>query len=259
MESRNKLTNLELALWDALIADEAFGEELHNLVEIGSLIWQRGWAEANAGNVSIRIADCLPKTIKVIKEVFNDCTRYAPDFGNYTWFLVSATGSRYREFPRLGFLNFVLIGINQTNQTQIIFPTDRKPTSEWVTHLAVHNKLLNSPDNNKVILHTHPTDWIVLCNSLKYIEAPEQTLSELFTYLPELGIYLPDGITRVPLTAPGSAELAVLTLEALEKSKVILWEKHGLFVTAESINRAFDYMEIVSKAATVYLATRNKN
>jgi rhamnulose-1-phosphate aldolase len=244
-------------LWQSLLHDAAFCYEMNSLVEIGSLIWQRGWAEANAGNVSVRLPKELNSTTKnSIKLIFNSSTHYAADFEEYIWFLVSASGSRYREFSMLGFDNFMLVGINGKNFNQIIYPAHRKITSEWPTHHAIHKHLFESSSVHTIVLHVHPTDWITLCNCEDYCTDPAKVLNHLSTCLPELDIYLPNGIARVPIVPPGSEQLAELTLAALNISNVVVWEKHGVVVTAEDINKAFDYLEIASKAAAVYLAKR---
>ncbi|MFO7660134.1 MAG: class II aldolase/adducin family protein, partial [Candidatus Cloacimonadaceae bacterium] len=55
---------------------------------------------------------------------------------------------------------------------------------------------------------------------------------------------------------PGSDELAVITEAALSETNIVIWERHGILVTAENVNAAFDYLEIMSKAAKVYLKLR---
>lgn len=224
-------------------------------MDIGELIWQRGWAEANAGNVSIRLPDSLSGDIQEILNIKNK---------NYIWLLVSSSGSRYREFRKLGFSNFNLIGIDkdefssEKTDTQIIFPDEREPTSEWITHKAVQQWLINNREDETVILHAHSTDWIIISNSIDYEESKPELIKEIRDGLPELNIYFPKGITLLPFAPPGSEELAEITLRGLVQSNIVIWEKHGILITAKDINCAFDYLEIISKAATVYLGNKIK-
>ncbi|MFO7660821.1 MAG: class II aldolase/adducin family protein, partial [Candidatus Cloacimonadaceae bacterium] len=163
--------NIETRIWNTLCEDTEFGPELLKLLEIGELIWQRGWAEANAGNFSLRIPDIIVDEIAPLihdNSVKVSSPKSRLDLTDYNWLLVSANGSRYREFKKLGFQNFVLIASSQfqVNEQQyeklITFPLYRKPTSECATHLAVQNWLHNNRPQDKVVLHAHPTDWIIL-------------------------------------------------------------------------------------------------
>ncbi len=244
----------ELEIWSVLLANPTFGNEIQNLLDIGELIWLRGWAEANAGNVSIRLPESITESLIQLLHC---------NVKNYVWFLVSSTGSRYREFNKLGLQNFNLIGLDKADfksgisNKQIIFPEYRKPTSEWVTHLSVHEWLYQNRDNDTIVLHAHPTDWITISNCRKYKDSKPELIKEIRESLPELNIYFPQGITLLPFAVPGSDELAELTVKGLNQSKIVIWEKHGILITAKDVNCAFDYLEIVSKAASVYLAHGN--
>ncbi len=254
---------LDNRIWNLLLSDDSIAQELSDLVEIGGLIWQRGWAEANAGNVSIRMPDSFSKTTLLrIQEECPDIFSFKYNVSDhYTWFLVSASGSRYREFIKSGFANFVLIGI-ETNllikdeqlKTQII-PANRRPTSEWITHLALHKCLSKERPKERVLLHAHPTDWIVLSSNSEYSNGSIGLMNELYSCLPELNIYFPNGIAFTEFSIPGSAQLADLSVTAIQHTNVIIWEKHGVIISAESVLKAFDYLEVISKAAAVYLRT----
>lgn len=260
-----KKSEFDNKVWAILLDDDLLTHELSELLEIGSLIWQRGWAEANAGNVSIRLPESFdfitsPKINSIIDEYFPDASQH----NSCEWFLASASNTRFREYPKYKFSNFVLCGVNSklvttdsTNQP-VIIPVKRKPTSEWITHLSAHNWLSDHRPEDKVILHAHPTDWIALSSTSEYLHAPEEIFQKLYDYLPELKIYLPDGIASAGFSPPGSEQLALQTVSAMEKSRVVVWDKHGIVITAENIMQAYDYLEIVSKAATVYLTIKNR-
>lgn len=249
-------------LWQCLLADEYIGLEISDLLEIGSLLWQKGWAEANAGNVSLRFPDTLSgNTQALLKQVIDSSSNYnGINIIDITWFLVSASGSRYRQFKFRGFDNFVLIGIHQFKDNDldksefICYPQTRKPTSEWQTHRLVQQWLSNNRSSDKVVMHTHLTDWITLSNLPDYSIDQGKFIKDLIKYLPELEIYLPNGIALTKYAPPGSATLALETLSAIHQSNAIIWEKHGVVVTAESINQAFDYIEVLSKAAAIYFS-----
>jgi rhamnulose-1-phosphate aldolase len=180
------------------------------------------------------------------------------------WFLVSATGTRYRDFRKILFKNFILVGAKKSEADdnslsgEVVFPSQRKPTSEWAAHSVIQKWLMLNRPKDKVILHAHPTDWIVISSLPEYQEDKNELMKSIRSNLPELDIYFPGGIALLPYTAPGSLALANQTLSAIVGSNVIIWEKHGILVTAECVDIAFDYLEIVSKAAEVYLKVRNQ-
>ncbi len=257
--------NIESKIWSILTEDAYFGPELQNLLEIGELIWQRGWAESNAGNVSLRLSDSVVNRILPLCFTSSNETvphKSMPDPSDFIWLLVSVTGSRYREFKKRGFENFVILAKRKLADNQKLmtdyftFPSTRKPTSECMTHLAVQQWLQKFRPNDKVVLHAHPTDWIVISSLAEYKSDKLQLNDSITNSLPEIHFYIPNGFTLLPYAEPGSEELAIITETALSDTKIVIWEKHGVLITADSVNRAFDYLEVIAKAAQVYLKLR---
>lgn len=259
----NRLIDSSQQFWVALTTDTAVLSELSDLLDIGTLIWQRGWAEANAGNVSLRLPDTINLSTQTeMQKMCNSNLDRDIRLGEYTWYLVSATGSRFRQFARLGFQNFCLAGVPKSNhessEPQIIIPCDRKPTSEWISHLSIHTWLIDNLKQENVILHSHPTPWIALSNLPEYRNSPEELIADLYEFLPELKFYLPDGIAFTTYALPGSYCLAENTIANIYKSNVIIWEKHGVVIIADSVVKAFDLLEIIAKAAEVYLLLKRE-
>jgi rhamnulose-1-phosphate aldolase len=250
-------------IWQILLKDADLTREIQHLLDVGEYIWQNGWAEANAGNVSIR----LPAKLNAqICELHNNLlSRERADTGisesDAIWLLVSASGSRFRDYRKIGLQNFVLVGFNHkaTNLDSLlnplIIPSERKPSSELISHITVQNQLRLHRNTDKVILHAHPTDWIIVSNLSIYRESPQNLIKVVYNLLPEMKLYFPDTFELLPYAEPGSAELSTLTADAIINSCVVIWEKHGLLITAENINQAYDYLEIMAKAAKIYLAS----
>ena len=61
----------------------------------------------------------------------------------------------------------------------------------------------------------------------------------------------------IPYKLPGSVELAEATIQALEKQDVAMWEKHGVFAIDMDIISAFDQVDVMNKAALIYIASKN--
>ena len=98
----------------------------------------------------------------------------------------------------------------------------------------MHNFLLSKGRNNKVVLHTHPTNLIALSHSPRWLNSAYITHT-LWSMIPESRVIVPRGIGIVPYELPGSMKLAYATIKQLEKHDVVLWEKHGLLAVGEDI------------------------
>ena len=211
--------------------------------KVAKVIHQQGWAEANAGNISIRISDMLKLFIKQIG-LYNS-------YPCQEWFLVSRTGSRFRNFSAEPENNLMLIGIDTEEH---YFPEDAKPTSEWLCHRKLHN--LNKNTNLSCILHTHPTEVIALSNTsfFQNCKKNSQRLNHCFSdALPEIKLFLPKGIAVADYAPPGSSKLAALSYKSIKDKQALIWEKHGLLVLTESPDKALDLTEVINKAAKLWL------
>jgi len=202
---------------------------LKKLAEIGPLIWQRGWAEANAGNVSVRL------------------TKPA---NGADIFLVSRTGSRYRQMAMEPMNSLLLVEASGTEWHSLV--PRAKPTSEWMAHLLLHRHFDTLESPNRVVLHCHPAPVIAISH-YPVFKSPDVLNQELAAVLPELPLYLPLGLSCCPAEAPGSIELAIASADCLGPRNALIWEKHGLLCFAPTLDQAFDYIEIIVKAAELWL------
>ena len=48
-----------------------------------------------------------------------------------------------------------------------------------------------------------------------------------------------------------------MTVTALQKHRVVLWEKHGCAAAAADISEAFDYVDIMEKAASIFFVCKS--
>lgn len=202
---------------------------LDKIAEIAALIHSYGWAEANAGNLSIDVSDIV--------------SRHIPSQDR--WFIVSRTGSRYRQTAMHPSDNLLLINCNEDHDA--FFPETAKPTSEWISHrcLQIENARFS------VVLHTHPAEIIALA-ALPIMQQPEELNQLMASLLPELPLYLPEGVAICPHQPPGSLQLCQSSQKVLTNQKALIWTGHGLLTFATDLDEALDYMEIIVKAARVF-------
>ncbi len=227
---------------DYLRETEEFRVLFAKIQDVATRIWTKGWAEANAGNLSVNVTDIMHRNVIRLPDQ-KQSTRY---------YLGSTTGSRYRHFQNN--LSDVLVLVALDDDKQAFYPNCAHPTSEWVTHKVIHDYFHKKGFKTKVVLHTHPSDVIAISHSRDY---DIDIIEKLYKVLPELSIYLPEGIQATTYAPPGSDELAYKSLKALQESCVFIWQYHGLVSCAETIDEAFDYLEIVNKAAEIYLKLKN--
>ena len=129
------------------------------------------------------------------------------------------------------------------------------PTTEFVSHLKLHSFLFENNPEQKVVVHTHPHHLIALTHIELYNQ--EEAINRLLWSIhPELKIFLPEGVGYAPYRCPGTDELAKVTITALKKHRVVLWEKHGCLATGVDLFDAFDMVDIVNKAAQIFLLCR---
>ncbi|HLQ62220.1 MAG TPA: class II aldolase/adducin family protein [Candidatus Acidoferrales bacterium] len=116
------------------------------------------------------------------------------------------------------------------------------PSSEREVHLAVYRA---RPDVWAVV-HAHPVYACVLAVN-------REPLPEL---LDEVGPVL-GGEVRVALHQPsGSAELGVAAVEALGDRQAVLLAGHGTVTVGGSLAEAFYRLEVLERAAQVYVLAR---
>jgi rhamnulose-1-phosphate aldolase len=232
------------------------------IAAVARILWERGWAERNAGNFSINVTGLFSA-----KEL--DCLSFYPFFPlakrypdlDRSLFLISGTGTRMRDMANSPVENVCFVYVSDSGTTYRIIEDDpegtsAKPTSELPTHLAIQQQLLQKKTMETVVLHAHVTELIAL-TQLTPFTSETAINSLLWGMHPETILFLPDGVGFIPYTIPGTENIAVATLKGFEKHKVVLWEKHGCMTVAKSLSEAFDNLDILAKSAKIYFLCKS--
>lgn len=248
--TKNKIKNKDLK---KLIKD---------IKTVASLFHQRGWAESNAGNLSVNVTSIIQQDDTDVFEKgknFPLSKTYPFIAGQY--FIMSGSGIRFREMASKMLSNSVLIKISEEGNSYNYIMNNGsnfgkvKPTSELPTHLSIHNFLVHEGKKEMVVIHTHVSELIALSHNKAFTE-PGQMTATLQAMHPEVVINVPKGIGFVPYMLPGTEKIAEATVEQLKHHNMILWEKHGIFAVGETPCECFDKIDILSKAARIYLLCR---
>ena len=231
---------------------------LEEMLAVSGHLWQKGWAERNAGNLSIDVTDHIHacdagQASGSPREM--ECSY--PLLAGHC-FLVTGSGRRFRDLAKDATANACVLRISEDGAGYDLLwggeaGPDFRPTSEFPTHLRLHEYLRESNAPERVVLHTHPAELIVLTHLPKYRD--EAALNRaLWCIHPEVKYNLPKGIGFVPYEIPGSEVLAQATASGFRRGhSVVLWEMHGCVAKAEEPMVAFDLVDIVTKAASMVL------
>ncbi len=230
--------------------------------EVADYLWQRGWAERNAGNISVNINHLINDDFKI---KLNDYPSYKlsktyPALAGMYLF-VTGTGKRMRDLAKDPLKNALIIKMNSEGSAYRIISQKKRghkflPTSELPTHLLIHNKLAESNSSNKVVIHTHTNELVALTQIREYCN--EEKLNKLFFGMhPETIIFVPRGVGFVEYSMPGSEDIADKTVKVLENHDVALWEKHGVFAVGESVPDTFDMIDILAKSARIFFMCKS--
>jgi rhamnulose-1-phosphate aldolase len=232
---------------------------LADIAEIAGLISERGWAERNAGNVSVDVTDeCRRRKGRLESPKFQTAKKYPELEGRY--FLVTATGSRFRDIAKRPEEYVFLARIaDDLDGYHIVGKRDKSdcaPTSEFPTHLGIHAHLRCNDPDKKTVLHTHPDCLLALTHMRQYLV--EEALNRLLWSMhPEMKIVMPDGVGVVPYVLPGSDQLADATVKALANHRMVLWEKHGCVAVGRDVFDAFDLIDTANKSAQIFFLVKS--
>jgi len=229
--------------------------------KVAGFLWKKGWAEKNAGNISINVSDLLSlEEVKGYdKSVFFELEKHTPALAGKV-LIITASGSRMRDVKKNPRRETCLIEINHTGRRYRILSTGEggtevQPTSEMPAHLVIHDFLVRNQRQERVVLHAHVTEAIMLTHHPEF-KKEESINNLLWRMQPETSLFIPEGVGFVSYKKPGSYEIAQSTAEKLLNHKAVIWEKHGCVVIDEDLEDAFDLMDIIGKTIRMYLECR---
>ena len=237
----------------------ALKAEIDKVAEVAGYLWQKGWAERNGGNITINVTEYADEAMRALPAIS------APRPIGTTlpalkgcWFYCKGTQKRMRDLARDPMANGSIIRIlDDCASYEIVADLPVAPTSELPSHLAVHNYLLTNNYPYRASLHTHPIELVAMTHARKFLEKDVATRL-LWSMIPETKAFCPRGLGIVPYMLPSSVELADATIQAISDDyDVVMWEKHGVFAVEKDIMDAFDQVDVLNKAAQIYIAGTN--
>lgn len=236
------------------IMDAPFVEEMK---KITANMYRLGWDERNGGNISYMLDE------KEVAEYLdlNNVIRTIPTgfeakelIGKI--FIVTGTGKYFKNVEYDPENNLGIIRIAEDGTTAELlwgYVDGGKFTSELPAHLMSHISRLSVDPENRVVIHSHPTNTL----AMNYVHELDEkkfthTLWEMCT---ECIVVFPDGIGVLPWMLCGTNEIGKATAEKMKEFRLVIWAMHGIYGAGKSLDEAFGLIETVEKAAQIYMLT----
>lgn len=215
-------------------------------------LWQKGWAERNAGNLSLRLRPEQGRADFARERHWQALGTRVPGLGG-EHFLFTATGGTMRNVERDPSRNLDVIEIDRAGESfRVVWGRARGPTSELMPHLRAHAARASVTEGrDRVVIHTHPPHLIALTYALDLDTASLTRL--LWAMHTECIAVFPAGCGFVEWRLPGSVELAEATAATLERRPMAVWQYHGIVAAGETLDAAFGLIDTAEKAAEIYL------
>lgn len=220
---------------------------------IATQLVSMGWAEANAGNISVLLPEGTDDTIWEGKVFSDPLPVPIPELAGRT-FLVTCAWSRFRTLQQKLDTEVVPVRISSDGLKIIRLEGSKDPTSEFSTHLLVLAGAVSRGWPIASLVHTHSTHMLALSSS----DLPGEMLEDAVNRShPEISLLLGRGVRFLDYMIPGTWELGVETAKAFEDSDCVIWRKHGILGLGRDIDSACDAVEVVEKAARLLLLEKS--
>lgn len=220
-------------------------------------MYRLGWDERNGGNISYMLDEQdvaeyldLSNIIRTIPLGFD-----AADIAGKI-FIVTGTGKYFKNVDDDPENNLGIVRIASDGKTAELlwgYKDGGKFTSEFPAHLMSHMARLSVDPNNRVIIHTHPTNTLAM-NYVHELDDKSFTHS-LWEMCTECIVVFPEGVGVLPWMLCGTNSIGEATAEKMKEFRIVIWGMHGIYGAGNTMDEAFGLIETVEKAAQIYMLT----
>ncbi len=233
---------------------------LKELCKTASNMYRLGWDERNGGNISYLLKEEEVAEYLDVQHVIRDIPLagvheskidVSPLAGNY--FLVTGTGKYFKNVEDDPETNLGLFRVNKTGTgVELLwgYKDGGRFTSELPAHLLSHMARLKVDPENRIIMHTHPTNIL----AMSYVhKLDEKLLSHtLWKMMTECIVVYPEGVGVLPWMLCGTDEIGIATAKKMNDYRLVVWANHGIYGAGKTLDETFGLIETVEKAAEVY-------
>lgn len=239
---------------------------LVELSKTASNMYRLGWDERNGGNISYLLKEEEVKEYLDINNVIREIPLagvhqsnidVSPLAGSY--FLVTGTGKYFKNVEEDPKTNLGLFRINKDGTgVELLwgYKDGGRFTSELPAHLLSHMARLKVDPENRIIMHTHPTNIL----AMSYIHPLDEKLLShtLWEMMTECIVVYPEGVGVLPWMLCGTDEIGVATANKMKDYRLVIWANHGIYGAGKTLDETFGLIETVEKAAQVYNLIGNR-
>ena len=169
-------------------------------------------------------------------------------------FIVTGTGKYFKNVMDDPETNLGIIRIAEDGTTAELlwgYKDGGKFISELPAHLMSHMARLAVNPNNRVIMHTHPTNLLAM-TFVHTLDEREFTRT-LWRMCTECIVVFPDGVNVLPWMVCGNNAIGEATAEKMATARLVVWALHGIYGAGADLDETFGLIETAEKAAELYL------
>lgn len=220
-------------------------------------MYRLGWDERNGGNISYMLDEAEVREYLDVNNVVRTIpTGFQADSLVGKIFIVTGTGKYFKNVEKDPENNLGIIRIAKDGTTAELlwgYRDGGRFTSELPAHLMSHMARLSVDKDNRVVIHSHPTNTL----AMNYVHELDEkkfthTLWEMCT---ECIVVFPDGVGILPWMLCGTNEIGEATARKMKEFRLIIWGMHGIYGAGKSLDETFGLIETVEKAAQIYMLT----
>ncbi len=228
------------------------------MITTGRDLWDRGWTEANGGNISLRLsAQQRDATAALTPPGDWQALALAVPALAGERFVVTGTGRYLRNIELHPERNLGLIELDDQGAAYRIlwgYEPHGGPTSELTAHLLSHAARMRASDGREhAVIHTHTPHLIALTYVIPRLDTALLS-TILWRMHAECMAVFPNGVAFIPWMLAGSLDLAQATAAALERRCLALWEYHGMVGAGRNLDEAFGRIHVAEKTAGICLS-----
>lgn len=222
-----------------------------------SNMYRLGWDERNGGNISVMLEKAdVEKYIDPTEVIRTIPTNFDASELKGKYFIVTGTGKYFKNVEDDPETNLGIIRISDDGANAELmwgFKDGGKFTSELPAHLMSHTARLKQNINNRVVMHTHPTNLVAM-TFVHDLNEREFTRS-LWRTCTECMVVFPDGVAVLPWMLCGTNDIGIATAEKMKDFRLVVWAQHGIYGAGKDLDETFGLIETAEKAAEIYLKT----
>ena len=228
---------------------------LKGMMQTTANMYRLGWDERNGGNISLMLDEDEVKEYLDLNNVIRTIpTGFEAKSLIGKIFIVTGTGKYFKNVECDPETNLGIIRIAADGTTAELlwgYKDGGRFTSELPAHLMSHMARLQKDPQNRVVMHTHPTNTLAMTHIHELDDKKfTHTIWEMCT---ECIVVFPDGIGVLPWMVCGNNEIGVATADKMKDYRLVVWGLHGIYGAGKDLDETFGLIETVEKAAELYM------